>query len=70
MVAYRVMYTPHPHSGDKWCIYPTYDFTHCIVDSLGRFDHARCCQSLLTFVTNHSLFTPLFLTSPYHTLLE
>ncbi|KAL0678656.1 hypothetical protein Bca4012_006637 [Brassica carinata] len=32
-------FTPHPHAGDKWCIYPTYDFAHCIVDSL---DFALC----------------------------
>ena len=31
-VAYRVKYVPHPHAGDKWCIYPTYDYTHCIID--------------------------------------
>jgi len=29
-VAYRIKYTPHPHAGADWCIYPTYDFTHCI----------------------------------------
>lgn len=33
-VAYRIRYKPHPHAGDKWCIYPTYDYTHCINDSL------------------------------------
>ena len=26
---YRIRYTSHPHCGDKWCIYPLYDFTHC-----------------------------------------
>ena len=26
---YRIRYTPHPHAGDKWCLYPLYDFTHC-----------------------------------------
>lgn len=31
-VAYRVRYIPHPHAGDKWCVYPTYDYTHCLVD--------------------------------------
>jgi glutamyl/glutaminyl-tRNA synthetase len=29
-VFYRIKYSPHPHSGDLWCIYPTYDYTHCI----------------------------------------
>ena len=32
----------HPHSGDKWCIYPTYDYTHCIVDSLENITHSLC----------------------------
>ena len=32
--AYRVMFHAHPRTGDAWCIYPTYDFTHCIVDSI------------------------------------
>jgi glutaminyl-tRNA synthetase len=27
---YRIKYAAHPHSGDAWCIYPTYDYTHCI----------------------------------------
>ena len=40
--AYRVRYTAHPHSGDKWCIYPTYDYTHCIVDSLENVTHSLC----------------------------
>lgn len=41
-VAYRIRYVPHPHSGDKWCIYPTYDYTHCIVDSLENITHSLC----------------------------
>lgn len=41
-VAYRIRYVPHPHSGDKWCIYPTYDFTHCVVDSLENITHSLC----------------------------
>jgi glutaminyl-tRNA synthetase len=36
-VAYRVKYVPHPHAGDKWCIYPTYDYTHCIIDRYSPF---------------------------------
>lgn len=40
--AYRIRYTAHPHSGDKWCIYPTYDYTHCIVDSLENVTHSLC----------------------------
>lgn len=41
-VAYRVLHTPHPHVGDKWCIYPSYDYTHCIVDSLEWVTHSLC----------------------------
>lgn len=41
-VAYRIRYTPHPHSGDAWCIYPTYDYTHCLVDSLENVTHSLC----------------------------
>jgi len=41
-VAYRIMFSEHPMSGDEWCVYPTYDFTHCIVDSLECIT-ASCC---------------------------
>ena len=41
-VAYRIRFTGHPHSGDKWCIYPTYDYTHCMVDSLENITHSLC----------------------------
>lgn len=33
LVAYRTLKAPHHRTGTKWCIYPTYDFTHCLVDS-------------------------------------
>ena len=33
LVAYRVLLTPHHRTHDKWRIYPTYDFTHCLCDS-------------------------------------
>ena len=42
IVAYRIKYLPHPHIGDKWCVYPTYDFTHCIIDSLEDVDYSIC----------------------------
>jgi hypothetical protein len=41
-VAYRIKYVPHPHAGDKWVIYPTYDYTHCIIDSLEHIDYSIC----------------------------
>ncbi|KAH7440393.1 hypothetical protein KP509_04G104900 [Ceratopteris richardii] len=42
LIAYRIKFTPHPHAGDKWCIYPSYDYTHCIVDSLENITHSLC----------------------------
>ncbi|CAG9329175.1 unnamed protein product [Blepharisma stoltei] len=41
-VAYRIKYLPHPHVGDKWCVYPTYDMEHCIVDSIENITHSLC----------------------------
>lgn len=41
-VAYRIKFIPHPHAGEKWVIYPTYDYTHCIVDSLEHVDYSIC----------------------------
>ena len=41
-VAYRVMFVPHLRTGDKWCIYPSYDYTHCIVDSIEHIDYSLC----------------------------
>ncbi|KAI8880043.1 glutaminyl-tRNA synthetase [Backusella circina FSU 941] len=42
LIAYRVLYTPHFRTHDQWCIYPTYDFTHCLVDSLENISHSLC----------------------------
>jgi len=42
IVAYRIKYTPHPHVGNKWCIYPSYDYTHCIIDSLEDISYSLC----------------------------
>ena len=42
LVAYRVMYKPHHRTGDKWCIYPTYDYTHCLCDSFENITHSLC----------------------------
>jgi glutaminyl-tRNA synthetase len=42
LIAYRIKYAPHPHVGDKWCIYPSYDYTHCIIDSLENITHSLC----------------------------
>ncbi|XP_076289861.1 glutaminyl-tRNA synthetase [Lasioglossum baleicum] len=43
-VAYRIKYTPHHRTGDQWCIYPTYDFTHCLCDSIEHITHSLCTK--------------------------
>ncbi|KAG0169763.1 hypothetical protein DFQ28_003090 [Apophysomyces sp. BC1034] len=42
LIAYRVLFTPHHRTGSEWCIYPTYDFTHCLVDSFEDITHSLC----------------------------
>ncbi|KAJ3259100.1 hypothetical protein HK103_002987 [Boothiomyces macroporosus] len=42
LVAYRVLYTPHHRTGKDWCIYPTYDYTHCLCDSFEDITHSMC----------------------------
>ncbi len=41
-VLYRIRHMPHPHAGDKWCIYPSYDFAHPIEDALEKITHSLC----------------------------
>ena len=41
-VMYRIKYTPHPRTGKKWCIYPTYDYAHCVSDSIEGITHSLC----------------------------
>ncbi|KFP92495.1 Glutamine--tRNA ligase, partial [Apaloderma vittatum] len=43
-VAYRIKFTPHHRTGDKWCIYPTYDYTHCLCDSIEHITHSLCTK--------------------------
>ncbi|PFH51271.1 hypothetical protein AMATHDRAFT_3127 [Amanita thiersii Skay4041] len=47
LTAYRVLETPHHRTGDKWKIYPTYDFTHCLVDSLENISHSLCTTEFI-----------------------
>jgi glutaminyl-tRNA synthetase len=42
LVAYRIIKTPHPRTKNKYNIYPSYDFSHCIVDSLEGITHSLC----------------------------
>jgi len=41
-VIYRIKKTPHYRQGNKWCIYPTYDFAHCLEDSIEGITHSLC----------------------------
>lgn len=43
-VAYRIKYTAHHRTGDTWCIYPTYDYTHCLCDSIENITHSLCTK--------------------------
>ena len=43
-VAYRIKYATHHRTGDKWCIYPTYDYTHCLCDSIEDITHSLCTK--------------------------
>ncbi|MDG2960145.1 glutamine--tRNA ligase [Bisgaard Taxon 10/6] len=52
-VLYRVKFASHHQTGDKWCIYPLYDFTHCISDAIERITHSLCT---LEFQDNRRLY--------------
>ncbi|MBF0288850.1 MAG: glutamine--tRNA ligase/YqeY domain fusion protein [SAR324 cluster bacterium] len=41
-VIYRILRMHHHQTGDKWCIYPMYDFTHCISDAIEGITHSLC----------------------------
>lgn len=41
-VLYRIIHAPHHRTGDKWCIYPMYDFAHPISDALEGITHSLC----------------------------
>ncbi|XP_042203847.1 probable glutamine--tRNA ligase isoform X2 [Homarus americanus] len=43
-VAYRIKFVPHHRTGDEWCIYPTYDYTHCLCDSIENITHSLCTK--------------------------
>ncbi len=52
-VLYRIKRFHHIRTGDKWCIYPMYDFTHCISDALEGITHSLCT---LEFEVNRPLY--------------
>ncbi|KAF9534720.1 tRNA synthetases class I, catalytic domain-containing protein [Crepidotus variabilis] len=47
LTAYRILDSPHHRTGDKWTIYPTYDFTHCLVDSMENISHSLCTTEFI-----------------------
>ncbi len=52
-VLYRIIHTSHHRTGDTWCIYPMYDFTHCLSDMLEGITHSLCT---LEFENNRALY--------------
>ena len=52
-VIYRIKFASHHQTGNKWCIYPMYDFTHCISDAIERITHSICT---LEFQDNRRLY--------------
>ena len=50
---YRIRRIPHHRTGDKWCIYPMYDFAHCLSDSIEGITHSLCT---LEFEINRQLY--------------
>ena len=52
-VIYRIRHAHHHRTGDAWCIYPLYDFTHCISDALENITHSICT---LEFENNRPLY--------------
>ena len=41
-VIYRILRATHHRTGDKWCIYPMYDYTHCLSDAIEGITHSLC----------------------------
>jgi len=53
LTLYRIRHTPHYRTGDRWCIYPLYDFTHCLSDAIEGITHSLCT---LEFENNRPLY--------------
>ncbi|QTF09359.1 glutamine--tRNA ligase [Brenneria izadpanahii] len=64
-VLYRIKFAEHHQTGNKWCIYPMYDFTHCISDALEGVTHSLCT---LEFQDNRRLYDWVLdnITTPCH----
>ena len=63
-VLYRIRHTSHHHTGDAWCIYPLYDFAHCLSDSIEGITHSICT---LEFEVHRPLYNWLLESLPVPT---
>jgi len=52
-ILYRILKTPHYRVGDAWCVYPMYDFAHCLEDAIEGITHSLCS---LEFVDHRPLY--------------
>jgi glutaminyl-tRNA synthetase len=52
-IIYRIKFANHHQTADKWCIYPMYDFTHCLSDAIEGITHSVCT---LEFQDNRRLY--------------
>lgn len=52
-ILYRIRHVSHYRTGDHWCIYPMYDYTHCISDAIENITHSLCT---LEFEDNRALY--------------
>ena len=64
-VIYRILRTAHPMTGEQWCIYPMYDYAHCISDAIEGITHSLCT---LEFEDHRPLYDWILetLKTPYH----
>jgi glutaminyl-tRNA synthetase len=53
LAAFRVLDKPHPRTGDKWKIYPTYDYTHCLCDAFEEISHSMCTTEFFLSRTSY-----------------
>ncbi len=61
-IAYRINYTPHYRTGNKWVIYPSYDYSHGIIDALEGITHSYCTDEF--FIRRDQYYWPV------HRLIE
>ena len=52
-VLYRIKFCEHHRTKDKWCVYPTYDFTHPLCDSIENITHSLCTKE---FQSHRSMY--------------